>query len=127
MAQRQSKKRQIVVYSVAAASFLLRALLYFSVGAWLWGLAFALVAVFFAYSAYKSHLAQQSVEAAWRAYRSGDDSGGDKAAAPDPGAYIKKCPQCGKFTREADVCRVCGHDFDYPPTGPARTIPESDI
>ena len=122
MAQRQSKKRQVVVYSVAAASFLLRALLYFSVGAWLWGLAFALIAVLLAYSAYKSHLAQQSVEAAWQAYRSGDD----KAAAPDPDAYIKKCPECGKFTRDAGVCRICGHNFEYPPTRPAHTIAESD-
>ena len=121
MAQRQSKKRRIVAYSVAAASLFLRALIYFSVGAWLWGLAFALIAVLLAYSAYKAHLAQQSVEAAWQAYRSGD-----KAAAPDPDAYIKKCPECGKFTRDADVCRICGHDFDYPPTRPARTITESD-
>jgi hypothetical protein len=126
MAQRQSKKRRIVVYSVAAASFLLRALLYFSVGAWLWGLAFALVAGLLAYSAYKAHLAQQSVEAAWQAYRSGDDSRDDNAAAPDPDAYIKKCPECGKFTRNADVCRVCGHGFDYPPTRPPRTNAEID-
>lgn len=122
MAQRQSKKRQTVVYSVAAASLLLRALFYFFVGAWLWGLAFAFIAVLLAYSAYRSHLAQQSVEAAWQSYRPGDD----KAAAPDPDAYIKKCPECGKFTRDADVCRVCGHDFDYPPTRPARTIAEGD-
>jgi ribosomal protein L32 len=122
MGQRQSKKRQVFVCSVAAVSFFVRALLYFYVGAWLFGLAFALVAVALAYSAYKAHLAQQSVEAAWQEYRSGDD----KAAAPDPDAYIKKCPECGKFTRDAEVCRVCGHDFDYPPTRPPRTVAESD-
>lgn len=122
MAQRQSKKRQIFVYSVAAASTFLRALIYISAGVWLWGVACALVAVLLAYSAYRAYLAQRSVEAAWQAYRSGDD----KAAAPDPDAYIKKCPECGKFTREADVCRVCGHDFELPPTTPARTDAESD-
>src|ERR1700744_5857770 len=101
MGQRQSKKRQVVVYSVGAASFFVRALLYCYVGAWLVGLVFALVAVALAYSAYKAYLAQQSLEACGKASRSGDD----KAAAPDPDAYIKKCPECGKFTRDAEVCR----------------------
>jgi hypothetical protein len=116
MVQRQSKKRQIVLYSVSAASFLLRALFFLAVGAWLWGLAFAVVGVLLASSAYKAYLAQQSVEAAWQAYRSGND----EAAAPDPDADFKKCLQCGKFTRDADVCRVCGHHFDYPPTRPVE-------
>ncbi len=25
--------------------------------------------------------------------------------------YIKKCSACGKFTRGAKVCRICGHDL----------------
>jgi uncharacterized membrane protein YhaH (DUF805 family) len=24
-----------------------------------------------------------------------------------------KCPSCGKFTRDAKVCRICGHDLTY--------------
>ncbi|MFZ0904815.1 MAG: DUF805 domain-containing protein [Mycobacterium sp.] len=27
--------------------------------------------------------------------------------------YFKKCPACGKFTRDAKVCRICGHDLTY--------------
>jgi hypothetical protein len=26
--------------------------------------------------------------------------------------YFKKCPACGKFTRDAKVCRICGHDLN---------------
>lgn len=27
--------------------------------------------------------------------------------------YFKKCPACGKFTRDAKVCRICGHDLTH--------------
>lgn len=35
-------------------------------------------------------------------------------AAPDGDAEYKKCPACGKFTRDAAVCRHCGHDLPQP-------------
>jgi rRNA maturation protein Nop10 len=37
-----------------------------------------------------------------------------KEAAPESDAYVKKCPACGKFTRDANVCRHCGHDLTPP-------------
>jgi uncharacterized membrane protein YhaH (DUF805 family) len=27
--------------------------------------------------------------------------------------YFKKCPACGKFTRDAKRCRICGHDLTH--------------
>lgn len=27
--------------------------------------------------------------------------------------YFKKCPACGKFTRDSKVCRICGHDLTH--------------
>jgi uncharacterized membrane protein YhaH (DUF805 family) len=42
---------------------------------------------------------------------------GTNQYGPDPlggsEIYIKKCPACGKFTRDAKVCRICGHDLTY--------------
>lgn len=35
-------------------------------------------------------------------------------AALDDDPYFKKCPACGKFTRDATVCRHCGHDLPQP-------------
>lgn len=33
--------------------------------------------------------------------------------------YFKKCPACGKFTRDAKRCRICGHDLTYRVRGTA--------
>lgn len=35
---------------------------------------------------------------------------GEKAA-PEGDTYFKKCPACGKFNRDAEVCRHCGRDL----------------
>lgn len=113
MAQRQSKQGQVLVLSLVAVSSLVRALLYIAAGAWIWGLGCALVAIGAAYGAYQANLAAQAIKAAWQA------SG---LEAPESDAEFKKCPDCGKFTQGKNVCRNCGHDFDYPPTtahGPA--------
>lgn len=33
--------------------------------------------------------------------------------------YFKKCPACGKFTHDAKVCRICGHDLTHRVRGTA--------
>jgi hypothetical protein len=43
------------------------------------------------------------------------------AAAPVSGAEFKKCPDCGKFTRKANVCRHCGHDLTHSVSGTPPT------
>lgn len=35
-------------------------------------------------------------------------------AAPESDAHFKKCPACGKFTRDANMCRHCGHQLTPP-------------
>jgi ribosomal protein L32 len=46
-----------------------------------------------------------------------------KDAAPESDEYFKKCPACGKFTRDATVCRHCGHDLPLPPQTKATFSP----
>src|ERR1700743_275441 len=112
---RQSSKRRKFVHCYLALLFLFRAICYASAGAWIWAGAFALLAIISACSAYQAYLSHQAVESAWKAEGSRDEQ-----APPDNDAYCKKCPDCGKFTRDANLCTHCGHDFDYPPTRPSR-------
>ena len=40
--------------------------------------------------------------------------------------YFKKCPACGKLTRDAKVCRICGHDLN-PRYKPSTTPGTSEL
>ncbi|MFZ3269188.1 MAG: hypothetical protein WA285_11265 [Mycobacterium sp.] len=73
MARQPSKKRQFVVNCCMALLFLFRAILYTSVGAWIWAVAFALLAIASAYTAHQAYVSYQSVESAWKAHGSGDE------------------------------------------------------
>jgi hypothetical protein len=110
MAKRRSKKDLAFFYSLSAAVLFLRAALYLYEGAWLWGIAYGALAVAMAFSAHKANAADQEARAAWKEYGSVE-----KGFAANADAYIKKCPDCGKFTRDADFCRICSYDFEYPP------------
>jgi hypothetical protein len=76
-------------------------------GQWVFGIGFAGLAILLAYCAYKTATSKTPPPAPWT----------PSSAARPPGLrgsdYFKKCPACGKFTRDAKVCRICGHDLTY--------------
>jgi ribosomal protein S27E len=41
--------------------------------------------------------------------------------------YFKKCPACGKFTRNAKVCRSCGQDLTQNMSGASTTSESTTI
>jgi hypothetical protein len=110
MARQSSKRTQYIVHCAFAVLFGFRAIVYLSAGASMWAVAYGVFAILTAYLAYRAYVSHRAIEAAWK------DSASSSERPPDDDAYFKKCADCGKFTRDANACRHCGHDFAFPPT-----------